>query len=203
MALQQAKEKYQQQVGRKMELEDSIEQLIRKVRQDKRRLKRLEKAHAIIKQVGLETQQQLKVHISDITSLALDSVFDEPYKLVLDFVERRDKTECDILFEKDGSYIDPLTAAGGGVVDLAAFALRIASWAMRTPRTRNTIILDEPFKHLSKDLHDRASQMIQNLSKQLGIQFIIVTHEPALSQFADKVFEVKQRKGVSKIITIK
>ena len=74
---------------------------------------------------------------------------------------------------------------------------------MRTPRTRNTIILDEPFKHLSKDLHDRASQMIQNLSKQLGIQFIIVTHEPALSQFADKVFEVKQRKGISKIITIK
>lgn len=203
MSLQQAKEKYQQQVGRKMELEDSIEQLIRKVRQDKRRLKRLEKAHAIIKQVGLETQQQLKVHISDITSLALDSVFDEPYKLVLDFVERRDKTECDILFEKDGSYIDPLTASGGGVVDLAAFALRIASWAMRTPRTRNTIILDEPFKHLSKDLHDRASQMIQNLSKQLGLQFIVVTHEPALSQFADKVFEVKQRKGISKIITIK
>ena len=203
MNLQQAKEKYQQQVGRKMELEDSIEQLIRKVRQDKRRLKRLEKAHAIIKQVGLETQQQLKVHISDITSLALDSVFDEPYKLVLDFVERRDKTECDILFEKDGSYIDPLTASGGGVVDLAAFALRIASWAMRTPRTRNTIILDEPFKHLSKDLHDRASQMIQNLSNQLGLQFIVVTHEPALSQFADKVFEVKQRKGISKIITIK
>lgn len=202
MNLQQAKERYQQKVGRRDELEENIEQLIRKVRKDKRYLKRLEKAHNIIKQVGLETQQQLKVHISDITSLALESVFDEPYKLVLDFVERRDKTECDILFEENGHYVDPLTAAGGGVVDLAAFALRIASWAMRSPRTRNTIILDEPFKHLSKDLHERASQMIATLSKQLHIQFIIITHEPTLGMYADKVFEVKQRNRVSRVVTI-
>lgn len=199
MNLFEAKKLVQQKEGRKIELEDSIEQMIQRIRKDKKYQKNLEKAHEILKQVGLQTQQQLIYHISDVTSVALESVFDEPYKLTLDFVERRGKNECDILFEKNGSKIDPMLASGGGVVDLAAFALRIASWSMQIPPTRSIIILDEPFKHLSKNLHDRASQMIKMLSDKLGIQFIIVTHETSLGLSADKMFEVKQRKGISNV----
>ena len=199
MNLHKAREKLQQRRGRKIELESSIEQIQLKINKEERYLHHVEQAHEIIREVGLTTQKQLKYHIADIASLALESVFKEPYKLVLDFVERRGKTECDILFERDGERIDPLLASGGGVVDLAAFALRIASWSMQTPRTRNTIVLDEPFKHLSKDLHDRASEMIKQVSRKLDVQFIIITHEPTLGMYADKVFTVTNTGGVSKI----
>jgi ABC-type branched-subunit amino acid transport system ATPase component len=199
MNLFQARERIQQRKGRRIELEDSIESLLQKIKKAKRRQRHVEQAHEILKQVGLETQQQLVYHISDVTSIALESVFEEPYKVILDFVERRGKTECDILFEKSGNKIDPMTASGGGVVDVTAFALRIASWSMKVPATRSIIVLDEPFKHLSKDLHARASEMIKLLSDKLGIQFIIITHEQALGHYADKVFEVKQRKGISSI----
>ena len=201
MNIFEAKKLVQQREGRKIELEDSIEQTIVRIRKDKKYQKNLEKAHEILKQVGLQTQQQLIYHISDVTSVALESVFDEPYRLVLDFVERRNKNECDILFEKNGEKIDPMLASGGGVVDLAAFALRIASWSMQIPPTRSIIILDEPFKHLSKNLHTRASEMVKLLADKLGIQFIIITHESALSTYADRTFEVTQRKGISRVKT--
>jgi len=158
-----------------------------------------EKAREIIRIVGLETQQQLQFHISDITSLALAGVFAEPYQLKVDFVPRRNKTECDLLFVRNEKEIDPLDASGYGAVDVAAFALRVASWSMKLPRSRNTIILDEPFRFLDKSRQPLASQMIKELSDKLGLQFIIVTHEEALTQHADKIFNVKQTKGISYI----
>ena len=156
-----------------------------------------EKAREIIRIVGVETQQQLQFHISDITSLALAGVFAEPYQLKVDFVPRRNKTECDLLFVRDEKEIDPLDASGYGAVDVAAFALRVSSWSMKLPRSRNTIILDEPFRFLDKSKQPLASQMIKELSAKLGLQFIIVTHEEALTQHADKIFNVKQTKGIS------
>ena len=161
----------------------------------------LEQARELIRDVGLKTQQQLQFHISDITSLALNAVFEDPYELKVEFVQRRNKTECDLLFVRDGKEIDPLDASGYGAVDVASFALRVASWSMQQPRTRNTIILDEPMRFLSEDRQPYASQMIKELSDRLGIQFIIVTHEEVLSQYADKVFQVSIKDKVSQVKT--
>ena len=41
--------------------------------------------------------------------------------------------------------------------------------------------------------------MIKEISQKLGIQFIVVTHENALTESADKIFEVSIKKGISKI----
>jgi DNA repair exonuclease SbcCD ATPase subunit len=167
---------------------------------DKRRsLLRHEKAREIIRTVGLKTQEQLQFHISDITSLALEAVFNDPYSLSVEFVQRRNKTECDLYFVRNGERLDPLSATGGGAVDVAAFALRIASWSMARPRTRNTIILDEPLRFLSVDLQERASLMIKELSDKLGLQFIIITHWSNLGMYADKIFETKIRKGITQV----
>jgi DNA repair exonuclease SbcCD ATPase subunit len=203
MNIHQAKEKLQQKIGRKIELEESIDLLCLKIKKEKRYLKNVEKAQEIIRQVGLETQKQLQYHIEDVTSLALEGIFNEPYKIVLDFVERRGKTECDILFERNGERIDPMGSSGGGTVDVASFALRIASWSMQLPKKRNVIILDEPLRFLSKDNQERASEMIKQLSEKLKLQFIIVTHEPILTSYADKIFEVSiSKRGISKIKTM-
>ncbi|MCK5016199.1 MAG: hypothetical protein KAS32_03925 [Candidatus Peribacteraceae bacterium] len=147
--------------------------------------------------MGLETQRQLQFHISDITSLALEAVFPYPYELVAEFIQRRNKTECDLLFERDGQRIDPVSASGVGAIDIASFALRIASWSMQTPRRRNVIILDEPFRFLSVNYQEKASMMLKELSDKLRLQFILNTHETTLAEYADKVFTVKLKKGVS------
>lgn len=199
MNLSDLRKTIEQKKGKKFELEDSIQVLETKVQDLEKYLTDLEKARTIINIVGMETQQQLQFHISDIASLALESIFKEPYKLVLDFVERRNKTECDIFFERNNERFDPLDASGGGSVDVASFALRIASWSMAIHRTRNVIILDEPLRFLSAEYQENASEMIKEISTKLGIQFIIITHEPILASYADKVFTVSNRKGITRV----
>ena len=199
--LQELRNKVERIKGQKMQIESSLDTTKALLEENKRSLRRHEQAKEIVREVGMKTQKQLQYQISDITSLALEAVFPEPYELVLKFVQRRNKTECDIFFERKGNQVDPLTASGVGAVDIAAFSLRIASWSMNEEKTTNVIILDEPFKNLSSDFQEKASIMIKEISKKLGIQFIIVTHVPMLANYADKIFEVTQSKktGKSKI----
>lgn len=185
--------------GNKEQLEKDIDSLHSKIKSNEKYLVQLDEARTIIQIVGQKTQEQLKFHISDIASLALSSMFPDPYKLVLDFHTKRNKTECDILFERNGNLLKPKDSSGGGTVDVAAFALRIASWSMQKPRTRNTIILDEPFKNVSAIYREDASAMIKEISQRLSIQFIIVTHMTELTTYADKIFKTKIKKGVTKI----
>lgn len=200
MTTQDVRSSLDQLKGQRFQIEKSINALRVEVTDLKRSLRRHEQAREIVHEVGLKTQQQLQYHIGDITSMALDSVFDNPYELKVEFVERRNKTECDLTFVRDGMEIDPIEASGVGAIDVASFALRIASWSMMHPRTRNTIILDEPFRFLSSNYQEQASAMIKELSKKLKLQFIIVTHEEILTTSADKVFAVSiNRKGISTV----
>ena len=197
--LQDIRNFLERQKGAKTQLETSLTDLQIQLDDKKRSLVRHEQAREIVREVGLKTQQQISFHISDITSLALEAVFPDPYELKVDFVQRRNKTECDLLFVRDGNEIDPITASGVGAIDVAAFALRIASWSIMISHTRNTIIIDEPFKFLSTNYQEQASMMIKEISEKLGLQFIVVTHSEILSSCADKVFQVSIKKGVSKI----
>lgn len=197
--IQELRNKLEQEKGKYAQTQNWISTLQETMKEEKKELERAEQAREIIREVGLETQKQLQFHISDITSLALEAVFEDPYELIAEFVQRRNKTECDLYFSRDDNPVDPISASGGGTVDVAAFALRIAAWSMQNPKRRNTIILDEPLRFLSVDKQERASQMIKELSERLGIQFIIITHETTLTEYADKVFSVKLIKGKSKV----
>ena len=195
----QLRKTLEQRRGKFLQIQEDVTNLTQDIASLTKALKRHEKAREIIRIVGLKTQEQLQVHISSIASLALDSVLDDPYELSVQFVQRRNKTECDLMFTRDGNTIDPVEASGLGAVDVASFALRVASWSMMHGRLNNTIILDEPMKWLSEDNQEKASKMIKEVSEKLGIQFIIVTHLESLTVDADKVFKFSKRKGVTKI----
>ena len=199
MNLQTIRQRLEQRKGQKIQIEKNITQLKDELTEHKRSLRRHEQAREIIREVALKTMSQISFHISDITSLALEAVFDNPYRLVTDFVQRRNKTECDLYFERDGNRVDPLSASGVGAVDIASFALRIASWSMNRPHSRNVIILDEPFKCLSDNYQEKASQMVKELSEKLNLQFIIISHNQTLANAADRTFEVSIKNGISKV----
>ncbi len=145
---------------------------------------------SIVQIVAEKTQQKLEWHISNLVTTALASVFPDPYDFALRFVQRRNKTEADLIFSKNGNESDDLlNTAGGGVVDVAGFALRIALWSIR--KNRAVIIMDEPMRFLSADLQQKASNMLKEISSKLGIQIIMVSHLPGMIASADKIIEVK------------
>ena len=185
--------------GKQELMQKELSQISGSLRKLKLDLSQYEEAQLIVQHVAKQTQEQLEYRISEIVTLALSSVFDEPYSLKVKFVIKRGKTECELLFERDGIEINPIEEAGGGPIDVAAFALRVALWSLSRPRPRNLIVLDEPFKHLDRNAQAKASRMLTEISGKLGIQIIMVTHSVELIEASHKVFEVKKIKGISKV----
>lgn len=188
-------------IGERDQLQRLEGQLALDIRHNKRRAIRIERALEIAKAVGLATQKQLEFRLSAQVSFAMDAVFDNPYRLKLLFQERRGKTEADLLFVRDQLEFPPIGSAGGGAIDVAALALRIAYWTMRRDRSiRPVLLLDEPLSQLKGDEHNRrALAVIREISHQLGLQIIMVSDERVSREdtiaHADAVFHVRMGVG--------
>lgn len=111
-----------------------------------------------------------------MVSRALQSVFDDPYQFEIVFERKRNRTEAALLFKDGENELDPMNSVGGGVIDVASFALRLACLVLSNARP--ILILDEPFRFVSVDLRPRVATMVQEMAEQLEVQFIIVTHDP-------------------------
>lgn len=190
----------EQRKGRLIQLQQQLRESDVSRRQAKRLLWASERAQVIIQQVAQATQEELEYRVSELVSLALSGVFPDPYRFKLRFVVRRGKTEADVLFVRGEQEVDPLSASGGGVVDVAAFALRVALWRLSNG-LRPVLILDEPFKWISSSYLPMAGEMLRSLSEKMGIQIIMITHLEPLIEIADKVFRVQMESGVSKLKT--
>ena len=113
---------------------------------------------------------------------------DSPYTFQIRFEQRRGRTEATIELERDGIRVDPMTAAGGGVVDVAAFALRLAALVLVQPPARRLLVLDEPFRFVSLEYRHKVRELLTTLADEMRVQFIIVTHQDELR--CGKVIEV-------------
>jgi hypothetical protein len=95
MTIQDLRYRLEQKKGEKSQVLRTIAKLEEDIEEGQKSVRSHEKAKKIIQEVALKTQQQLSYNISGIASMALETVFDTPYELHLEFVERRSKTECD------------------------------------------------------------------------------------------------------------
>ena len=169
------------------------------------RLKGLEEAQALVQLAAMETQNQLKFHLEDLVQHAIESLFPGKYQFKVEFEIQRDRTAASMFLESDGQPLDPMDECGGTVVQVVAFALRVAAWTLAP--TDNVILMDEPFAAVSSDFRAVCGELLSGLSKRLGIQFIVVaSHESGQSylvDYADRVFEVTQDKDGRSHVTVK
>lgn len=134
-------------------------------------------AQAILQTIAQDIQQQVHRQIADVVSRCLSAVFDHPYQFEIRFEQRRGKTEAELVLLRDGLELgNPVDAAGGGVIDVAAFALRLACLLLRRPPVRRMLVLDEPFKHVSENYRLAIPKMLQMLSDEFDLQVIMITH---------------------------
>lgn len=152
-----------------------------------------EAARAIIQKAAQMTQDQLRYHITELGTMALQAVFEEDIGLDLQFTEHKDKTVAALKFLRGGMLTDPMEADSGGACDIASEALRDSLWYVQRPRTMTLMVRDEPAKNIndsSRDMQRRYAEMVRQVSDRLGLQFLIVTMLPELEDMADKVFKL-------------
>lgn len=161
---------------------------IRAVADEKRALDAVRKQHTasltaqkLLQDVAKAVQENAHAHIATIVTRCLQTIIThESWELRVIFEQKRGKTEARLCFYRDGFYCDPINGSPGGVLDVAAFGLRVAALLLSIPAKRRLLVLDEPMKMLSRNHGPRMRELIELLSRELDIQFIIVTHDPNL-----------------------
>jgi len=143
----------------------------------------IKEAQQITQAVAQTLQQQAHSKISNVVTACLKMVFfDKNYEFQLKFERKRNRTEAKPILIKDGNEIqNPLDEDSGGVVDVAGFALQLSALMLTKPKVRDFMGLDEPFKYVSEEYRDNVRQMIEKLSEDFDIQFLVVTHQSELN----------------------
>ncbi len=139
-----------------------------------------DEAQQIIQAVAATIQEEAHDRIAGVVTRCLGLVFGEDsYEFKIHFERTRGRTEARLVFAREGVEVGPLDASGGGVVDVAAFALRLACLMLARPAVRRVVVLDEPFRFVSEGYQSSVREMLEMLAKDMDVQFIMVTHNEA------------------------
>ena len=134
-----------------------------------------EEAQVISQNIAKNIQQQVHEKISKIVTRCLATVFEDPYEFAIRFDCKRGKTEARLVFLRDNIELDdPINQVGGGVIDVASLALRVACILLSRPKRRKLLVLDEPLKNV-RGLQNRKNvrALLEALSKEMGMQIIL------------------------------
>jgi len=171
---------------------------IRRVKEEKSRLEDAQErvadaqeAQRIVQEVAEQVQRQAHDRIASVVSRCLASVFGEDaYQFRIDFEQKRGRTEARLVFVRGDLVLeDPTGEGGGGQVDVAAFALRLACLVLSRPRKRLILFLDEPMRNVNGEVYqERVGQLLLTLAEEMGVQFIVVSDDDWLK--VGKVIEL-------------
>ena len=185
------KDKIQQAKGKQQEVEKQIKIIKERVRTESKNAKAAEHARVILQTVAKKTQNQLEYRVSELSTLALQAVMEENWKLKLEFTEKRGRTEAAMLLEINDKSRSPKGNFGGGVLDTLGLFSRFGLFSLIRPAPRKFFALDEPLKWLKgADLPEKGAEIIKETSHRLGYQILMVSHSPELKAGADKIVSI-------------
>jgi len=158
----------------------------------KEELQDFTQARWVLSEVSRITQQNFSTYVQEMVTMAIQSVFSRPFKFIMNFEIKRNKSECALTVQDgDGEPFIPKDEMGGGLLDIISIALRVVFWSLERPRSEAVFLLDEPMKFVGKgDMFHRAGKLLRDLSEKLGVQFIINTHEEELVSMSDRCWQV-------------
>lgn len=143
----------------------------------KEHLTAVTEAQRIVNEVARTVQASAHGQIAATVTRCLQAVFgdDAPEFRIL-FEKKRGRTEARLVFVQGDHEVDPESGQSGGVLEVAAFALRLSALLLAVPKRRRLLVVDEPFRCLSKQYRPAVRDLLGKLSEELGVQIIMVTH---------------------------
>jgi predicted ATPase len=138
-------------------------------------------ARNLIQVAAQLAQETAHAKVASVVTRCLRAVFGSSApEFAIQFDRKRGRTEARLVFVVGGHEVDPQDADSGGLLDVAAFALRLSVLCLRRPPLRRLLVLDEPWKHLSAGYRPAVRELVESLAEELGVQFLVVTHSSEL-----------------------
>lgn len=160
----------------------------------------LDRVTALLNSMGEDQQFKAQQTIEELVTRGLHTIFDDTLSfhivqtvkgktVVVDFVLRT-------TLERIVIDTPVLEARGGGVAATIGFLLRLVVLLLsKGTRSENILVLDETFAHVSAEYLPAVGEFLQEVKDKTGIQILMVTHQPELAEFADRVYRFSTEDG--------
>ncbi|MEM2932335.1 MAG: hypothetical protein QXI61_05785 [Nitrososphaerota archaeon] len=153
-----------------------ISELSHKIDSASENLQLHKRALSTMQDIAQKIEQVIHQKIADTVTKCIVAVFGNKYKFDIELEKKRNKTEANLVFTHCNAQLDPISSCGGGVLDVASFALRVACISLM--KYDKVVILDEPFKFVSKEYRSAIRELLEQLAESLNMQIIMITHIP-------------------------
>lgn len=124
-------------------------------------------------------------------------------QVVLNIFNDRGNPALDILIDKNnqGKFENPYSGSGGAVSNVLSLGLRAI--ALIQSKQRRFLVLDEPDCWVGEGIVEDFIEVIKQLSVQLGIQILVISHKPAFFNGIEHSLFLKKEDGFISAESIK
>ena len=172
-------------------LEKDINKKLELIENDKKEAKLARDCSSILTELVRE-QSNLKIgEIENIVNEGLLAVFSEDIKIKITSAIKRDKTEYHIDIIQNGVH-GTQESFGGGVLAVISLCLRVVM-IIYCKRDR-ILFLDESLGFVSEVYQPSLSNFISQLCKRLGFNITLISHQPKMTAYADRIYEAYKSK---------
>lgn len=200
--LQELSRRFHVLSGKKEKCEQELISLECEIDECESKLDSINKASVVIRELVRQARSEFGDEVNTLVTLVVTSIFSENFRFELDMATEGGRLQCTpkIIETIDGieSEYTPKDDMGGSVLDSIGFALRVIFHKFQKHRTRPLFLLDEPAKFTGHgELLTNTGKMLAELSHSLGLQIVVITHEPELVRNGDISYSISRKQGIS------
>jgi DNA repair exonuclease SbcCD ATPase subunit len=160
-----------------------------------------ERATILLNSIGEEKQYAAQEAIEQLVTRGLQTIFDESltFHILQDVKAKRAEVSFVVrttLTDGTVTETDVMDSRGGGLAATVGFLLRLTVMLLRTDaQADNILILDETFAHVSDEYIPGLKEFLRKVVDRTGVQILMITHQPAFEEVADKVYRLSLVEG--------
>lgn len=151
------------------------------------------KASAVLKHL-LDTMVKDEIErMAGLITYGLKTIFDDQDLMFLPEITKKNNKINIELKTRNGDIEGGYKAFGGSVAVIESFLLRIL--CLLKKKNAKLMVLDETFSAVGEEYIANTGKLIRELSKKIGLDVLLVTHQKEFQHNADNVYKVRESKN--------
>lgn len=157
----------------------------------------------ILQEIISKTRGAVITRLELLVNVMLETVYEKPHNFKIEFVTKRNTVEAELSITYDGNTVQikkPFVGIGGGKLSVIsiAFLLILNKLSNAIP----LIILDETTKMVDSVALNRLAAFLKDYAVKNEMTILISTHQEAVIQNSNKVYEVTKATNISEVVQI-
>lgn len=150
----------------------------------------LEKSKPYIDDIIDKFSETSLKRLEELLTLGVSRIFqDRDYRVEIKVSEKR-SSKCAELYLIDGGHAFMMrdSCVAGGILVVVGFLIQV--FYVANLDVSKTLFLDEALSNISTQYLDNFFSFVKELSEQIGLTVILITHDNRFLEYADRIYKV-------------